>query len=198
VTVRPYTDLQVDTLREVANIGAGTASTALARLLGRPVGISIPVAEVLPLAAGIAGLGAPQARVTGVLVPVAGDVPALVLGVFPEAGSARLCELLGVPAEGELGRSALAEASNILATHYLGSLNAMTGLALEPEPPQLTRDLPAAVVHSAIVERLGAAELVLFIDTELRIEGESCALSFLFVPGAAAAAELLSRLGVPL
>jgi hypothetical protein len=38
---------------------------------------------------------------------------------------------------------------------------------------------------------------VLFIDTELRVEGESCALSFLFVPGAAAAAELLSRLGVP-
>jgi chemotaxis protein CheC len=197
MTARPYTDLQVDTLREVANIGAGTASTALARLLGRPVDISIPVAEVLPLAAGIAGLGAPQARVTGVLVPVAGDIPALVLAVFPEAGAARLCELLGVPAEGELGLSALAEASNILATHYLGSLNAMTGLALEPEPPQLTRDLPAAVVHSAIVERLGAAERVLFIDTELRVEGESCALSFLFVPGAAAAAELLSRLGVP-
>src|SRR5439155_1642703 len=82
-------------------------------------------AAALPLAAGIAGLGGPDARVTGVLVPVAGDIPALVLAVFPAAGAARLCELLGVAGEDELGPSALAEASNILATHYLGSLNAM-------------------------------------------------------------------------
>ena len=198
MTMPLYSEQQLDTLREVANIGAGTASTALARLLGHPVDISIPVADALPLAAGIAGLGGPDARVTGVLVPVAGDIPALVLAVFPAAGAARLCELLGVAGEDELGPSALAEASNILATHYLGSLNALTGLALEPEPPQLTHDFPTAVLHCAVVDRLGDAELVLFIDTELRIEGESCALSFLFVPGAAAAAELLFRLGVPL
>ncbi|HEY3019946.1 MAG TPA: chemotaxis protein CheC [Solirubrobacteraceae bacterium] len=198
MTAPVYTDQHLDTLREVANIGAGTASTALAGLLGRPVDISIPVANALPLADGIAGLGTPGARVTGVLVPVAGDIPALVLAVFASEGAAGLCELLGVAGEGELGLSALAEASNILATHYLGSLNAMTGLALEPEPPQLTHELPADVLHSAVAVRLGAAELVLFIGTELRVEGGSCALSFLFVPGAAAAAELLSRLGVPL
>src|SRR5256885_7811704 len=116
-----YTDQHLDTLREVANIGAGTASTALARLLGRPVDISIPVAKAVPLAAGVAGLGGPDARVTGVLVPVGGDIPALVLAVFPAAGAARLCELLRVAREGELRSSGPGPHCDSPATHHHGS-----------------------------------------------------------------------------
>jgi chemotaxis protein CheC len=44
-------DLQLDALREVGNIGAGTAATALSQMIGEPVGMSVPRVRVLPLEA---------------------------------------------------------------------------------------------------------------------------------------------------
>lgn len=183
-----YSEAQLDTLREVANIGAGTASTALARLVHRPVDISLPHAQLLPLADGIAALG----TVTGVVVPVAGDVPAVVLVALTPADVVRICELLGVEPGGDLASSALAEAGYIVACHYLGSLERLTGLALEPATPTLVR----AASDAALAARLGDAEVALFIDTELRVEGEACGMTFLFTPGADATAQLLSALGM--
>ena len=43
----PYSDLQLDALRELANIGSGTAATALSSMLGRPVDVSVPSARAL-------------------------------------------------------------------------------------------------------------------------------------------------------
>ncbi len=37
-----YTEMQLDALRELANIGSGTASTALSSMLGRSVDITVP------------------------------------------------------------------------------------------------------------------------------------------------------------
>ena len=52
-----YTDLQLDALRELANIGSGTASTALSTMLGRSVDISVPSASVLPMAEAVSSIG---------------------------------------------------------------------------------------------------------------------------------------------
>ena len=45
-----YTDLQLDALRELANIGSGTAGTALSSLLGSSIELSVPSASALELA----------------------------------------------------------------------------------------------------------------------------------------------------
>ena len=81
--MNPYTDIQLDTLREVATSGSGTASTALSQLLDRPVDISIPEARALPLAEALEAGGAPETPVTGVVIPVVGDIPAVVLSSQP-------------------------------------------------------------------------------------------------------------------
>ena len=72
-----YTDLQLDALRELANIGSGTASTALSSMLGRSVDISVPSAFVLPMAEAVGTIGDPEAETTGVVLGVVGDMPAL-------------------------------------------------------------------------------------------------------------------------
>jgi len=46
-----YTDLQLDALRELANIGSGTAGTALSSLLGSPIELSVPSASAVLLSA---------------------------------------------------------------------------------------------------------------------------------------------------
>ena len=46
---KSYPEVQLDALREIANIGSGTAATALSSMLGRPVDISVPTALALPV-----------------------------------------------------------------------------------------------------------------------------------------------------
>jgi len=126
----PYTELQLDALRELANVGSGTAGTALSSLLGRPVDLSVPSASALPLAEAVGAAGDPEAEATGVALPVAGDVAGVVLLLFGPEDVACLCRLLGVEPGTEVGDSALNEIGNILGTSYVNAIHAMTGIAL--------------------------------------------------------------------
>ena len=44
-----YNATQLDALRELANIGAGNASTALSGMLGRPVELTVPDARLIAM-----------------------------------------------------------------------------------------------------------------------------------------------------
>ena len=62
-------DIQLDALRELANIASGTAATALSQMLAREVEISVPRALALPPADAVEACGDPEAHVAGVVVP---------------------------------------------------------------------------------------------------------------------------------
>jgi chemotaxis protein CheC len=190
-----YTPDELDVLRELSNIGAGTAATALSHLLGREVDISIASAAALPPADAVEATGDPEAIVRAVLLPIAGGLEALVLLLFPPADAARLCALLGADADSDVGSSALAEIGNILGTSYINALAAMTGLELEPRPPQTATDLLGAVVGTALLLREDAED-ALVLDCELTVEGEQCSLSFLMLPAADGVGRLLGRAGL--
>ena len=57
MSTQPYSDVQLDALRELANIGSGQAAASLSQLLGRPVDISVPTAAALPLEEAVAVAG---------------------------------------------------------------------------------------------------------------------------------------------
>jgi chemotaxis protein CheC len=192
-----YSALQLDALREVANIGSGTAGTALASLLGRSVDLSVPHVAALPLADAVDAVGAADATTTAALLPIIGDMDGVVLLLFrPEAADA-LCRMLGVEPGSAVGASALAEIGNILGTTYLGAIAALTGLALEPRPPEVVTDALGAIVSSVLAHVVGDEDVALVLDTRLRVEDEACGLSFLLVPEGGGVAELLTRLGLP-
>ncbi|MCD6727164.1 MAG: chemotaxis protein CheC [Solirubrobacteraceae bacterium] len=196
MSTSPYSAMQLDALRELANIGSGTAGTALAQMLGRPVDISIPAALALPLADAVDAVGAAETPVTAVLLPLQGDLDAVVLLVFPVRDAERICVLLGVEPDSEIGRSALGEVGNILGSSYVGALAALTGLALEPEPPQTAGDMLGAIVASVLAARSQATDVALILDSQLEVEGESCAISFLLLPAVGGVDDLLVRMGV--
>jgi len=191
-----FTSMQLDALRELANIGSGTAGTALSQMLGRSVDISVPNALVLPLAEAVEAVGPPEQEVTGVAIPLAGDMDAVVLLVFPLADAATLAAMLGVEPGTEDAISALSEIGNILGASYIGSLAAMTGLELDLTPPQTVTDMLAAIVATVLASRSEGTDTALILDSELRVEGEACSLSFLLLPAAGGVREILSRMGV--
>ncbi len=191
-----YSDLQLDALRELANIGSGTAATALASMLGREVELAVPRALALPLADAVDAVGPADATVSSVVLPIVGDLEALVLLLFPTADAETLCGLLGVEPGTEVGDSAIGEIGNILGTSYINALASMAGLALEPKPPHVVTDMLGAIVASLLTGTVGDTGTALVLDSELDVADAACSLSFLLLPTTGGVAELLGRLGV--
>lgn len=191
-----YSAMQLDALREIANIGSGTAGTALSSLLGRSVDLNVPSVRALPLAEAVDAIGDAQAEVTAVVIPIFGDMDAVVVLLFAPEAADTLCALLGVEATSDVGRSALSEIGNILGTTYVGSIESMTGLQLEPRPPQALTDMLGAIVASVLSVVSGAGDVALVMDSALEVEGEACSLSFVLIPSDQGVTDLLTRLGM--
>jgi chemotaxis protein CheC len=191
-----FSELQMDALRELANVGSGTASTALASMLGKPVDISVPTAQALPFADAVDATGPGERIVTGVVIGVVGELDATVLLLMGQSDAATLCHLLGVDPADELAASALGEIGNIVGASYINALGAMTGLELEPAPPESATDMLAAIVATVLADRAAGGDLALVLDSDMIVEGEDCSISFLLVPSHGGVEELLSRLGL--
>jgi chemotaxis protein CheC len=195
MSTQEYTELQLDALRELANIGSGTAGTALAGLLGRSVDLSVPKAAAMSLEDAVDVTGSIESEVGAVLVPIVGDMDAVALLLFPPADAEAVCGLLGVDAQSEDGASALGEIGNILCASYINALGTMLGMELEPRPPQVAWDMLGAIVASVLL-REAKPDGALVLDSNLIVEGESCSLSFLLLPTQGGIADLLGRMGV--
>ena len=191
-----FTDLQLDALRELANIGSGNAGTALGSMLGKTVDISVPTAAVLPLAEAVAIAGRPDELRHGIVVPVVGDMEAIVLLLFPEADARTLCGIYGIEPSTPDGYSMLGEVGNILGTNYINVLAQMVGMELEPAPPQVVEDMLGSILESVLLGRGEDIDEALILDSSLLVEEEECSLSFLLLPNHGGIRQLLERLGV--
>ncbi|MDX6520402.1 MAG: chemotaxis protein CheC [Gaiellales bacterium] len=190
------TELQLDALREMANIGSGNAATALAAMLGRPVDLNVPSAAALPLADAVDAVGDVSAEVTAVAIPVFGDIGATVLLIFEPEHAATLCGFLGVFGDPEMELSALQEIGNILGSAYINAMGSMCGVALEPAPPLAARDMLGAIVSTVLATSATSGDLALLLDSSMMVEGAECEFGFLFVPDQNGVSELLGRLGL--
>ncbi|MEZ5102661.1 MAG: chemotaxis protein CheC [Thermoleophilia bacterium] len=193
-----YTEMQLDALREVANIGSGNAATALAAMLGRPVDLSCPYVYAKPLAEAVESVGPAELEVTAILIQVIGDLETMVVLMFNENDSRVLCEALGVEAGTEVGVSALCEIGNILGASYLSALAMMTGIDLEPAPPIAVEDMLGAILSSVLALGASQTDTALLLDSRLLVEGSDANFSFMFLvnPGAKGIGSLLERLGL--
>src|SRR4249919_2354917 len=87
-------ELQLDALREVANIGAGHAATALSQMIGQTIMISVPTINVSRLEEIPPQLSAPDEPVAAVLMHMLGDLTGRTLLVFPRRTAHYLASLL--------------------------------------------------------------------------------------------------------
>jgi chemotaxis protein CheC len=190
-----FTELQQSALREIANIGSGHAATALSQLLGRPVDIGYSEALLTVLAEAIDRIGAPMSRSALVDTPIKAGGGTVLL-VFPDETGEQLCQLLGTSLDDELGRTALQEVGNILATSYLNAIVEMTGMALEPEPPTVEIDLLGQLLSQSAASEGSLSDPTVLMRSQLTVEDSTAKFSFLFVPRIGSVETLLEKLGV--
>src|SRR5579883_230705 len=93
-TTQNLNDISLDVLREVGNIGAGNAMTALATMVDHRVDMSIPQVGIVPLSKFTEMAGGSEAVAVGVYMPVTGDAPGHVAFLLPERSACHLTDQL--------------------------------------------------------------------------------------------------------
>jgi chemotaxis protein CheC len=189
-------ELALDALGEISNIGAGNAASALSQLLGVTVDLGVPSASLVPLARASEQVGPAEREVVAVLTGVHGAIGACVLLVFSNAAASSLCETLGVDAQTEMGMSALQEIGNILTSSYVTAIGTLTGMTLEPSPPAGARDMLGALVDGVLALASSSGDAVLLVQTAMWLEGVEAEFAFLFVPERGGVQSMLGALGV--
>ena len=188
--IRDLKELQLDALKEVENIGAGHAATALSQMTNRRIMISVPKISVTRLEDVAELLGDPNEVVAAVLLHMLGDLTGRTLLVFPERAAKRLCDLLlGHPLGkteqfGALEQSSLKEAGNILCGAYMNALSSFMGMMLLPSVPSLVVDSSAAVLTSAYLNFGNDRDYVFCVETQFMfaVEDDTLRGYFLLVP----------------
>lgn len=184
--------MQLDALREVANIGAGHAATALSQMTSQRIMISVPRLSVTPIEDVPPHIGPPEEPVAAVLMSMVGDLTGRTMLVFPRPTAIRLAEMmLHRPAGsstglGDLEQSAIKEAGNILSGAHMNALSEFMGLMLLPSPPSLVVDMSRAVLTTAHLQFSDDPNFVFCVETEfyLRDDEERVRGFFLLLPDA--------------
>ena len=170
--LRSLHPVQIDALREVANMGAGHAATALSQMTGATIMISVPRINIARLEDIPPEISAPEEPVAAVLMRMFGDLTGRTLLVFPRPTAIRLSELMLRRPEGsskglgELEQSAIKEAGNILSGAYMNALSDFMGVMLLPSPPSLAIDMSQAVLSTAYVQFGSDRDYVFCVESE--------------------------------
>lgn len=168
--------MQVDILKEIANIGAGHASSALSMMLEMRVEQQIPEVSLVRLEDMTELLGGAERPVVGVGIVVSGDIAGYLLMLLDIGQAEKVVQAIrGQPAEtneyGEpfsmLDRSALQETLNIMAGSYLTALSEMTGLMGIPSTPDLALDMLGSVLSQPIAAAGESSDYVLYFRSGL-------------------------------
>jgi chemotaxis protein CheC len=188
--VRDLHALQRDALREVANIGAGHAATALSQLIHRTIMISVPEVTISKLESVPEFLGKPDDVIAAVLMHMMGDLTGRTLVVFPEESARVLCDTLlrrppgTTTGFGVMEQSGLKEVGNILSSAYLNALSDFMGMMLVPSVPSLAIDLCGAVLTSTFMNFGYDRDYVFCVETEFLFDDPSVQIRghFLLLP----------------
>ncbi|MCK5241678.1 chemotaxis protein CheC [bacterium] len=169
--IRALTDIQLDAVREVGNIGAGHAATALSQLIEKKIMITVPKVLCLPMEKVVHLVGGAQSLIAGVTMHVLGDISAKIVLILPRKSALQMAGLLTKQDTEErqiltmMEHSAIKEAGNILAGAYLNALTEFLGLLLLQSVPQLIFDMAEAVI-SELSKGFPANMEVICIETE--------------------------------
>jgi chemotaxis protein CheC len=203
--VRALKDSQLDAMREVANIGAGHAATALSQMTNRRIMITVPRVNIRPLEEACEIVGTPDEVIAAVLMHMMGDLTGRALLMFPQRAARALCDILlgrqpgTTQAFGEMEQSSLKEAGNILASAYLNALSDFMGMMLVPSVPSLVIDLSGAVLTSAHLNFGHEQDYAFCVETSFRVEGASEPLGghFLLLPDIASLRSIFDAIRLP-
>ncbi|GFP28727.1 chemotaxis protein CheC, partial [Candidatus Hakubella thermalkaliphila] len=162
-------EFKLDVLKEMGNIGAGNAATALSTLLNyERVNMHVPEVSFCPLVDIPDLMGGAEKSVFGIYIRVFSEVSFYAVFLIDfESAQTLVASLTGhdYPVMEEMGRSVLLEVGNIVTASYLNALSHLTNLTFLPDPPLLAVDMAGAILGTVLAETNVAEDHILVLKT---------------------------------
>lgn len=199
-----FTDMQMDALREIGNIGAGHAADALSKMVKRKVMLKVPGVNIVKFEkAPKAFSGEEEEVVDGVYFKLTGELLASSLVVFPCKSASLLFDTMFTkeisPTKTiteEIKKSALMELGNVMAGSYITALGSMTRLEVQQSIPYFASGEIGAIFNSMLAEVGLTSEMALVLEIEFIVASERFRLWFYVLPDITSSTKILDALGV--
>lgn len=191
-----------DVLKEIGNIGAGNAMTALSQMLQCKVDMQVPQVKLLDFAEVGETMGGEEQIMVGVFLGVEGDITGSMMFLVEQASAKHLINkiMMGMAPESdeftEMELSAMKEVGNIITGAYLNSLSSLTNLKIFPTPPQLTVDMASAILSVPAIYFGTMGDKILLIQSQFYDEVEIDGY-FILIPDLDSYSKILTSLGIP-
>lgn len=202
ISLQEVNEKYIDVLREIGNIGAGNATTAIANMLGLRIDMSVPQVQFLPVEEIGSSIGAEDDVIVGIMLGVETDIDGSMMFLLDMDSAHHLVNRLMMRPDDymeefdEMDLSAIKEIGNIIAGSYLSALSGLTNLVITPTVPFVAVDMAAAILSVPAVQFGMFGDNALMIKTEfsdeLKINGY-----FILMPEEDSYEKILSALGLP-
>lgn len=204
IDLNSLNEMQYDVLKEIGNIGAGNATTALSTMLNMKIDMSVPKVALVPFNDLSTYIGREDQTVVGLLLEMSDDVEGMMLFIFDMVSAHRLVNMLmgmGDAPENseitfsEMEMSALNEIGNIVAGSYVTAMSTMTNLKINLSVPNLDIDMIGAMLSVPASEFGKYGDKLLFIQSQF---GEHDQINgyFLMIPELESYDKILESLGL--
>ena len=195
-------ELQLDVMREIGNIGAGNACTALSVLLGTTIDMSVPRVQLLGLESTAQLLGGEDNMVIGLKIAINGDLEGMMLHVVEKRFAERIIntfyskEIENIANLDEMDSSVLNEMANITSGAYANSIATLTSLFVNIGTPEQIPGKVSDIMKLPLKEFVKPGEQVLVVDEVFTIDEEHISSNMILALESDSLEKLFSRLGV--
>jgi len=184
-------EFQLDQLKEIVNIGASHASTALSQMINKKVGLTVPKAYIDKIEKVGKMIPSGDEKITAALLKIFGDANGVMFFMFTNGCDVKLAKLLtkntnetGVMTEMEL--SSIKEVGNVLAGACLSAFSKFLNMNLLHSVSNIAVDSISSIINSVAIEvgkNTGEA-LIFEVDFDIKEEDISSHLFFFIDPRA--------------
>ncbi len=203
MTLEDVNSMYFDVLKELGNIGAGNAVSAIANMLGMMIDMNVPSIRMMEASKLGTAVGAEDETIVGIFLEVCDDIEGSMMFLLDIPSARYLVNKLMMsdatadkPFD-EMELSALKEIGNIIAGSYLSALSSLTNLVIAPSVPYIAVDMAASILS------VPAIQFGQFGDNALLIQTEICAEVaingyFILMPEQDSYEKILTSLGISL
>ena len=202
ITYDNLNELQLDVMREIGNIGAGNACTALSVLLGTAIDMSVPRVQLLGYESTAEHLGGEDNMVIGLQIAINGDLEGMMVHVVAKRFAQRIIntfyakEIDNIENLDEMDSSVLNEMANITSGASANSIATLTGLLVNIGTPNQIPGKVSEIMKLPITQFVKPGEQVLVVDEVFTIDDEHISSNMILALESESLEKLYERLGV--
>ncbi len=194
-----YTPMEMDALKEVANVGGGNAATAISILVDKTIHMDVPQLEILNYDEIYSEIMGEDEMVMAGAMRVMGDGSGSFLFVVKSEDAEKIFSMMMPGMQGitpEMEYSALGEFVNILGSSYLNAVARLLDLTLISSVPAVTEDMFGSVLSSSYIMSEQYEEQVMIIKNEFTYDGMRVESSLYFIPRPGVLDQLFKKIGL--